>query len=116
MFGFKEKKKKMELIKNYIPTSKAQLIQMAMFYNNGDMQKAQAMFDFYASNLQLPDFDPVAPSFLQQLKGNASELYAWVKENQSDIIQGYQFIQSIVKNKGELPVIPSGEVLPSINE
>ena len=109
----------MEFIQNYVPTSKAQLLQIAMFLNNGNISKAQEMFDFYSKNLDLPDFDPVAPTFVQQVKGGASEIYTWIKENQSDIVQGYQFIQSIIKNKGELPSIgiePTAEPLPPINE
>ena len=120
-FNKKERKKKMEFIQNYVPTSKAQLIQVAMYMNKGDVQKAQEFVDFYAKNLDLPDFDPIAPTFMQQVKGGASELYSWIKENQGDIIQGYQFIQSIIKNRGEVPSfasdgLPAGDPLPSINE
>ena len=114
----KDNKKKMEFIQNYVPTSKAQLIQVAMFYNKGDIEKAQEMFDFYSRNLQLPDFDPVAPTFMQQIRGNFSDFYGWIKENQDDIVQGYQFIHSIIKNKGEVipTAIAGGEPLPVINE
>jgi UPF0288 family protein (methanogenesis marker protein 3) len=115
----KDKKKKMEFIQNYVPTSKAQLLQVAMYFNKGDIQKAQEMFDFYAKNLDLPDFDPVSPTFMQQVKSNASDIYGWIKENQGDIVQGYQLIYSIIKNKGALPVgEPTGTVvepLPPIN-
>lgn len=114
----KDKRKKMEFIQNYVPTSKAQLLQVAMFMNKGDVQKAQEFFDFYSKNLNLPDFDPIQPTFMQQVKGGASELYAWIKENQGDLMQGYQLIQSIIKNKGALPDIPAeatGEPLPNIN-
>ena len=116
----KEKKKKMEFIRSYIPTSKAQLIQVAMWYHNGNVEKAQEMVDFYTKNMQLPDFDPIAPTFMQQVKSNASDIYGWIKENQGDIVQGYQLIYSIIKNKGALPVgEPTGTVvepLPPINE
>ena len=112
----KEKKKKMEFIQNYVPTSKAQLLQVAMFYNKGDLKKAQEMYDFYSSNLQLPDFDPVTPTFLQQVKGSASDLFSWIKENQSDIMHGYGFIRSIISNKGALPPIEAATPLPPINE
>ena len=111
----KDKKKKMEFIQNYVPTSKAQLLQVAMFFNKGDIHKAQEMFDFYSKNLDLPDFDPIAPTFMQQVKSNASELYSWIKDNQEDIVQGYQFIQSVIKNKGAL-VSEVDTPLPSINE
>lgn len=114
---FKERKKKMEFIQNFVPTSKAQLLQVAMYYNKGNLEKAQEFVDYYARNLELPDFDPIQPTFIQQIKGNASDLFSWVKSNQSDIVQGYQFIQSIIKNKGEIPMIVSAEEpLPSIND
>ena len=114
----KEKKKKMEFIQNFVPTSKAQLIQVAMYYNKGDLAKAQEMFDFYNKNLDLPDFDPVAPTFMQQVKTNASSLFAWIKENQGDLVQGYGYIRSIIMNKGALPDIAAeapAEPLPEIN-
>lgn len=117
-FNRKEKRKKMEFIQNYVPTSKAQLLQVAMYFNKGDIQKAQEMYDFYAKNLDLPDFDPIAPTFMQQLKSNAVDVFGWIKENQGDIVQGYQLIYSIIKNKGALPIAPeaTAEPLPPINE
>jgi hypothetical protein len=116
----KERKRKMEFIQNYVPTSKAQLLQVAMFLNKGNIEKAQEMFDFYAKNLDLPDFDPVAPTFMQQVKANASGIFGWVKENQSDIMQGYEFLRSMIQNKGALPslseAMPTENPLPPINE
>lgn len=111
----------MEFIQNFVPTSKAQLIQVAMYMNKGNVEKAQEMFDFYAKNLDLPDFDPIQPTFMQQVKGSASELFSWIKENQGDLVQGYQFISSLIKNKGEVapigsPLPSEGNPLPPINE
>ena len=117
MWFNKERKKKMEFIQNYVPTSKAQLLQVAMFMNKGDVGKAQEFFDFYSRNLDLPDFDPITPTFMQQLRGNASDLFAWIKENQGDIVQGYQFIHNVIKNKGDLPLSPTADSpLPPIND
>lgn len=112
-------KKRMEFIRSYIPTSKAQLIQVAMWYHKGDIEKAQEFVDFYTKNMRLPDFDPIQPTTMQQIKEGASGIYSWIKENQGDLIQGYQFIQSIIKNKGALPFSPATEEeepLPPINE
>lgn len=112
----KEKKRKMEFIQNYVPTSKAQLLQVAMYFNKGDVQKAQEMFDFYSRNLDLPDFDPVAPTFMQQVRQTAGGLFSWIKENQEDIAQGYDFLRSIVQRQS---VVTAGtqatEALPDIN-
>lgn len=117
-FNSKERKKKMEFIQNYVPTSKAQLLQVAMYFNKGDIQKAQEMFDFYAKNLQLPDFDPVAPTFMQQVRSNAIDFFSWVKENQEDIVNGYEFVRSIIANKGAIPPVVQevSDPLPPINE
>lgn len=112
----KQKKQKMEFIQNYVPTSKAQLLQVAMFFNNGDIKKAQEMFDFYAKNLDLPDFDPIAPSFMQQVKSGASDLFSWIKENQGDIVNGYQFIQSVIQNRGAIAPVVEETPLEPINE
>lgn len=113
----KDKKKKMEFIQSYIPTSKAQLLQVAMWYHKGDIQKAQEFVDFYTKNMNLPDFDPVQPTFMQQVKNNASGFYEWVRNNQNELVQGYQLIYSIIKNKGALPTVtPEAAPLPPINE
>ena len=112
----KERKKKMEFIQSYIPTSKAQLIQVAMWYHNGDTQKAQEFVDFYTKNMSLPDFDYVPPTFMQQVKDGVGGLYNWIKENQGDLVQGYQFIQSIIQNKGAIPLMEDSEPLSPINE
>lgn len=94
----------MEFIQNYVPTSKAQLLQVAMYFNKGNIEKAQEMFDFYSKNLNLPDFDPVQPTFMQQVKRNATDVFSFIKENQEDLVQGYQLVYSIIKNKGALSV------------
>lgn len=121
MLWFKDKKR-MEFIQSYIPTSKAQLIQVAMWYHKGDMQKAQEMVDFYNKNMKLPDFDPVQPTWMDQVKNSASDLFSFIRNNQSDIVNGYEFIRSVIANKGVLPSIGEDvaeaaeeEPLPEIN-
>ena len=110
----------MDFIQTFIPTSKAQLIQVAMWYHRGDTQKAQQMVDFYTSNMpNLPDTEPIQPTFFQQATQSAKGFYQWVKENQGDLVQGYQVIQSIIQNKGILPTQVAESVveeLPRINE
>jgi len=121
MLWFKDKKR-MEFIQSYIPTSKAQLIQVAMWYHKGDMQKAQEMVDFYNKNMKLPDFDPVPPTFMDQMKSGTSDFFSFIKNNKNDIISGYDFIRSIIANRGALPSIGEDvaeaaeeEPLPEIN-
>ena len=101
----------MEFIQNYVPTSKAQLLQVAMYFNGGNIDKAQEMFDFYSRNLNLPDFDPVVPTFMEQMKGSAADLFSWIKNNQEDIVNGVEYVRSIVSKN-----VAKGEPLPQINE
>lgn len=121
MLWFKDKKR-MEFIQSYIPTSKAQLIQVAMWYHKGDMEKAQEMVDFYNKNMKLPDFDPVPPTFMDQMKSSTSDFFSFIKNNKNDIISGYDLIRSIIANRGALPSIGEDvaeaaeeEPLPEIN-
>jgi hypothetical protein len=55
---------------------------------------------------------------MQQVKTGATDIFSWIKENQGDIVRGYQMVYSIIKNKGELPIAPEApaEPLPPINE
>ena len=107
----------MEFIQNYVPTSKAQLLQVAMWYHNGDIKKAQEMVDYYTKNMELPDFDPVRPTLIQQVKDNVGGLYSWVKENQVDLVNGWQMIRGLLKgeNVADATVAVAGEALPEIN-
>ena len=110
-FNNEEKRKRMDFIQSYVPTSKAQLIQVSMWYHRGDIEKAQEMVDFYTKNIpNLPDFDPKPQTFMQQARESAKGLFGWVKENQSDIVNGYNFIQTLIQNKGVLPNIGSDAV------
>lgn len=114
-----QKKKKMEFVQNYVPTSKAQLLQVAMFFSGGDTKKAQEFFDFYDKNLKLPDFDPVAPTWQQNTANTVNGIMDWLKNNQETLVQGYQFVQTIIANRGALPSVPvaaAEEALAPINE
>lgn len=118
-FNNEERRKRMAFIQGYVPTSKANLLQTAMWYHQGDIGKAQEMVDFWMKNMDLPDTDPVPPSLMQQMKEGASDLFGFLKNNQDQILQGYQIIQGIIKNKGALPIVTPeapGTPLPSINE
>ena len=111
----------MDIIKDFRPTSKVQLKQFCQWYHNGDIKKAQELYEYYAKDIELPDFDPVPPTWQQQVKDNANGFMSWIKENQDTLTQGYEFIRQIIANKGKLPSLVAAEEeiveepLPSIN-
>lgn len=118
-FNSKEKRERMEFIQNFRPTSKAQLLQVAMWYHRGDTEKAQKMVDFYTKNMELPDYDPVPPTWQESTKNTINGLIGWVKENQDTLAQGYQFIQEVVSRRGLPPISTQAEQvtpLTPINE
>lgn len=120
-FNNKRKKERMEILQDFRPTSKIQLKQFCQWYHNGDIKKAQELYEYYAKDIDLPDFDPVPPTWQQQVKDNANGFMSWIKENQNTLTQGYEFIRQMIANKGALPSIVSAEEeiaeepLPSIN-
>ena len=114
-FNSEDKRRRMEFIQTFRPTSKIQLKQVCNWYHKGDLKKAKEMYDFYADGLDLPDNDPVPPTWIDQAKS----FMGWAKENQNELAQAYEFVRSIVANKGKLPSVgiePVGEALPPINE
>ena len=114
MLWFGKNKKRMEFIEGFVPTSKVQLLRFCFTYHNGDVKKAKEMYDYFSNGIELPDRDPVPPTIFDKIKAGAS----FLKENQNDLIQGYNLIQSIIKNKGAIPIPEStqAEPLPPINE
>ena len=114
-FNSEEKKKRMEFIQTFKPTSKIQLKQVCNWYCSGDLKKAKEMYDFYADGLDLPDNDPVPPTWID----HAKNFIGWAKENQNEIAQAYEFMRSIIANKGKLPSFTPDmpeTALPPINE
>lgn len=109
----------MDFIQSFRPTSKAQLLQVALWYHKGDINKAQEMVDYYTKNIDLPDYDPVQPNWMDNSKAAVNGIITWVKENQDTLAQGYEFIRQVMQNKGTLPPITPASApppLPPINE
>lgn len=109
----RKKRKKMEAIQNWMPQSKAELLQMALWFNNGNIGEAQKMVDYYAKNIELPDVAPVPPKFLDKATASVNGALGWVKENQETIAQVVDFVRGIVTKKGV--AAGAGTPLPPIN-
>ncbi len=108
-----------EILQSIHPTSKAALKYQCLFAC-GNIKEAKEMYDFFVSDIKdLPDFDPVQPSFTDNAKNTMNGLMAWFKENQDTLAQGYSFIQGLIANRGIVPAAPIGataEALPPIEE
>ena len=120
MLWFTNKKKKLEMVQAIRPTSKATLKIQCLFACKGDIDESNKLYDYFAKDMpELPDYDPVQPSIMDNAKQTVNGLMAWFKENQDTLAQGYDFIQGLIRNKGILPSntpLPGDAPLPPINE
>ena len=124
MKWFNNKNKQLEMIQALRPTSKATLKMQCLIICKADIDEANKLYDYFAKDMpDLPDYDPVPPTRTESIKNTANGLMAWLKENQSTLVQGYDFIRNIIVNHGALPELPvsdglaSGPApLPPINE
>jgi len=88
------------------PTSKATLKMQCLMVCKGDIDEALKLYDFFAKDLpELPDFDPVAPTWQQNTAQTLNGIMGWLKENGGTIQQAYSFVQQVIANKGVLPTI-----------
>ncbi len=84
-----------EAMANIVPTSKFDLKMQCIAIARGNVDEAEKLYKFLAGDIQIPDVTPPAPSIMQQIKDTAGGLFGFVKENQSDFVQAYNYIQAI---------------------
>ncbi len=80
---------------NIIPTSKFDLKMQCVAIARGNVDEAEKLYKFLAGDIAIPDTTPPAPTIMQQIKETAGGLFGFVKENQGDFIQAYNYIQAI---------------------
>ena len=104
------------MIRAINPTSKASLKMQCLLVSNGDIDKAERLYDFMAKDMpDLPMFDPVQPTTMQQVKQTAAETFGWINENQETIMTWVGMIRGMF-SKGVQPAgAPPQGPLPPIN-
>ncbi len=67
---------------------------MQMYQN--DVDSMRKMYEFYMQDMgEIPDFDPVKPTPMQQAKETISSLFSWADQNQDKLIGAYNMFRSI---------------------
>ena len=103
-------------------TSKSSLKLQCLFCAKGDLKEAKELYDFFASDMpDLPDQDPVPPTWQQNTVQTVNGIMAWAKENQSTLAQAYDFLRGIFNKTATPPTtvssgLPAGNPLPPINK
>ena len=105
------------MIQGIRATSKSSLKLQCLFAAKGDLKEAKELYDFFAADMpNLPDYDPVQPSWVDNTRDAFNGILGWFRENQDTLAQGYDFIRSIVT---KAPGTSAGESigeLPPIND
>ena len=112
-------KKKLEMVQAIRPTSKATLKIQCLFACKGDIDEAAKLYEYFSKDMpELPDFDPVQPTWMDNTKETVNGLMSWIGENKDTLAQAYNFIQSVVQNRSLPPITPTETAapLPPIND
>jgi hypothetical protein len=118
-FNKEEKEKRLAMLQAITPTSKTSLKRQCLYAAKGNLKEAKELYEFFAEDLKdLPDNDPVPPTWQQNTANTLNGIMAWFKENQGTLSQGVEFVRYAIANKGIPPITPvePAAALPSINE
>lgn len=80
---------------------------------NGDVDKATSLYDYMIKGMEdLPVFDPVSPSVMQQVKDGAVQTFAWLNNNQETVWNWVGFIRSLMGKGAAAPSAPAEPIPP----
>lgn len=106
------------MIRSIRPTSKASLKTQCLLIANGDIDKAERLYDFMAKDMgDLPLFDPIQPTTMQQAQSMISQGFTWINENQETIMNWVGFFKQMI-GKGNAPIATpttGATAIPTIN-
>lgn len=102
------------MMSSYKPTSKSSLKQFCLLTAKGDVKQAMELYDFMIKDMEdLPVFDPVPPTFIDNAKSTVTGILGFVQENKDGIGQVADIVRAILGKRGSAAVV--SEALPPIN-
>lgn len=106
-----------DMIPNIRPTSKAALKMQCLYSCNGDIDKATRLYDYLIKGMEdLPIYDPIHPTTMQQFKDGAMQTFDWINKNQDTILSWVDMIRGMFnKGGGSVPPAAPASPIPSIN-
>lgn len=113
---FNRNKIKKDMIQNIRPTSKVSLKMSCLYTCNGDVDKAERLYSFLIKDMEdLPTFDAVQPTTMQQLKDGAVQTFGWINQNQDTIMNWIGVIKDMFGKGGNNMPPSQAAPIPSIN-
>jgi hypothetical protein len=92
------------------PSSKMSLKMSCLAACGNNVEEAQKLYDFIASDINLPDTDVMPPSGFDKVKSSAESIFAWIGEHKEDILQGWNYIQAM---RGGTPINVASSSVPT---
>lgn len=84
-------------------TSKDALKRTALFSCGGDVKAAEEIYNFFIKDMpNMPDFDTIPPTFMEQAKNTIGGVLGWVDENQDKLVGYWNIIQQM-RGGGNIP-------------
>ena len=89
------------MLKMLRPTSKASLKTTCLLMSNGDIEKAERLYDFYAKDMKdMPMYDPPTPTWVDNTKDTLSGLFSFLGSHKDGLSQGYEILRSLLNARG----------------
>ena len=97
------------------PTSKSTLKMQCLMVANGDIDKAERLYDFMIKDMDdLPLFEPQQPTTMAQIKDGATSIFGWVNENQDNIAGWINIIRGMFSKNAPTAQVTTTPI-PDIN-
>lgn len=93
------------------PTSKMSLKMSCLTACGNNVEEAQKLYDFIASDVNLPDTDVMPLSGFDKFKSNAESIFGWIGEHKEALMEGFNMIQAMrggTPIKSAPPSVPTG--------
>lgn len=85
-----------EMVKMISPTSRASLKTTCLLMADGDIDKAERLYDYFAKDMpEIPPYDAPAPTMMDSVKSNVNGLFTLIGEHKDSISQGYEVIRAM---------------------
>lgn len=106
---FRSHKIKPEMIKMISPTSKASLKTTCLLMADGDIDKAERLYDYFTRDMpEIPPYDAPTPTMMDNVKNGVNSIFSLFGQHKDSLSQGYDIIRSILNARGaNLPSLVS---------
>lgn len=94
------------------PSSKISLKMSCLAACGNNVEEAQKLYDFIASDINLPDTDVMPPSGFEKFKSSAESIFGWIGEHKETLMEGFNMIQSLRGAQVVTPSVPPANVPP----